>query len=45
VRTKFNSGPHTKAVITLENKQIRSYALEPAGSFFLRCWTLFSDGV
>ena len=34
-----------KAVITLENKQIRSYALEPAGSFFFRCWTLFSDGV
>jgi len=34
-----------KAVISLENTQIRRYALEPAGTFFFRCWTLFSDGV
>ena len=34
-----------KAVISLENTQLRRYALEPAGTFFFRCWTLFSDGV
>jgi hypothetical protein len=34
-----------EAVISLENKQLRSYALEPAGSIFFRCWTQFSDGV
>ena len=34
-----------KAVISLENTQIRRYALEHAGTFFFRCWTLFPDGV
>ena len=38
-------GGGTKAVISLENTHIRRYALEPAGTFFFRCWTLFSDGV
>ena len=45
---KHNSHSFTfisKAVISLENTQIRRYALEPAGTFIFRCWSLFSDGV
>ncbi len=40
-----NPNPNPKAVIYLENKQVHRYALEPTGTFFFRCWTLFSDGV
>jgi hypothetical protein len=35
----------SQAMISLENTQIRRYALEPAGTLIFRCWSLFSDGV